>query len=48
MRLTLTVDFQSKFEIQSTRFGICKSKWEFKFEVGDLKNGKKEEKIKRK
>jgi hypothetical protein len=48
MRLTLTVDLQSKFEIQSTRFGICKSKWEFKFEVGDLKNGKKEEKIKRK
>jgi hypothetical protein len=40
MRLTFTVDFQSKFEIQSTRFEICKSKWEFKFEFGILKNGK--------
>jgi hypothetical protein len=40
MRLTFTVDFQSKSEIQSTRFEICKSKWEFKYEFWDLKNGK--------
>jgi hypothetical protein len=32
MHLTFMVDFQSKFEIQSNRFEICKSKWEFEKE----------------
>jgi hypothetical protein len=44
MRLTFTVDFQSKFEIQSTRFEICKSKWEFKYEFGIWKKWKISEK----
>jgi hypothetical protein len=32
MHLTFMVDFQSKFEIQSNIFEICKSKWEFEKE----------------
>jgi hypothetical protein len=39
MRLTFTVDFQSKFEIQSTRFEIC-NKMGISIWIWDLKNGK--------